>query len=199
MRFSDFKHARCNEQLWRLTEQGGFRIREDATPAAGIRDIFANGGRYATECATATVIVLYKGVLDTIGEANFNRLFSGLLLYDWQVDDDLRLSARTGVDEARIGDLLYFNNPDFSPDKPQWQGENVVKVGDDLYYGHPVGILPAAAIIAGLNRFRRPGSVQSAYLMDIVVQPDYAYLSRFAPDARGVIFALVGGKRYVVE
>jgi len=199
LRFSDFERARCNGRLWRLTPEGGFRIREDATPAAGIRDIFQDGGQYATECATATVIAVYRGVLDAVGEAHFNRLFAGLLLYDWHTDDDLRLSKRKGVADACPGDLLYFNNPDFDPSTPQWRGENVILLGEDRYYGHPFGIAAAQRLIDGLNRTRRPGSTTPAYLMDDVVSPDYLYLSRFAAEsgAREPIRAHIGGRRYV--
>lgn len=192
MRFSSFKRAKCNERVWRLTKEGGFRIRNDVTPAAGIRDIYENGRLYATECATATVIVVYKGILDCIRETDFNFLFSGLLLYDWHVDQDLQLTKQPGIEEAYPGDLLYFDNPDFSPETPQWRGENVVKLDDDLYYGHPFGILPERAIIAGLNRFRRAGSEKSAYLMDEIVQPGYSYLSQFASNAPRVAIARIG-------
>ncbi|MBB6671874.1 protein-glutamine gamma-glutamyltransferase [Cohnella nanjingensis] len=196
LRFATFKNAHCNEQFWNLTEIGGFRIRDDSAPAAGIRDIFNNGSKYATECATATTIVVYKGVLDSIPESDFNRLFADLFLYDWDVNDNLRLTTKSGT-ESYLGDLLYFNNPDFSPDTPQWRGENVIKIGDDLYYGHPFGVVPAATIIAGLNRYRRPESNQSAYLMEDVTQPGYLYLSQFAPDARSIIRVRIGDQHFV--
>ncbi len=198
LHFSDFKNSKCNERLWSRSEVGGFLIKEGVPPAEGIRDIFANGRMYATECATATVIVVYKGVLDSIGDTAFNRLFNNLYLYDWHVDDDLRLTVQTGIRKAYPGDLQYFNNPDFNPDTPQWQGENVVVIADDLYYGHPFGIGPSRTIIAGLNRSRIPGSGTSAYLTDDIVQPDYLHLSRFAPGSRSVIFARIGGKHYVL-
>ncbi|MCC3377410.1 protein-glutamine gamma-glutamyltransferase [Cohnella sp. REN36] len=196
LRFATFKNAKCNEQFWDLTGFGGFRIKEGSTPAAGIRDIFNNGGKYATECATASVIVVYKGVLDSIAESDFNRLFADLVLYDWEGNENLRLTTRSGT-ESFPGDLLYFKNPDFSPDTPQWRGENVVKIEDDLYYGHPFGIVPAATIIAGLNRYRRPESDQSAYLLDEVTQPGYLYLSPFAPDARSAIRVRIGDRHFV--
>ncbi|GIO15758.1 protein-glutamine gamma-glutamyltransferase [Cohnella xylanilytica] len=198
LRFEDFDKAACNEQLWHLTKEGGFRIREDAAPANGIRDIFSNGWRYATECATATVIAVYRGVLATMRESEFNSLFSGLLLYDWHTDSDLRLTVRQDAKESFPGDLLYFANPDFDPDDAIWRGENVVKISDNLYYGHPFGIVPGETIVAGLNRHRRPGSSVWAYLKDDVVYPDYAYLSQFAAvgDPRR-IFARIGSRRYV--
>jgi protein-glutamine gamma-glutamyltransferase len=197
LRFASFNKAQCNERLWHLTEEGGFRIRDDSTPAAGIRDIFMNGSKYTTECSTAAVIVVYKGVLDSIRETDFNRLFSGLLLYDWNIDDDLRLTTQTGIEESYPGDILYFNNPDFSPDTPEWRGENVIKIEDNRFYGHPFGIVTAQRIITGLNQNRRPGSNQSAYLTENVTRPGYLYLSQFAPDVRSTIFARIGSQNFV--
>ncbi len=196
LHFADFKHARCNEALWTLTPEGGFRIRADATPADGIRDIFANGGQYATECATAAMIVFYKGALDLIGPGEFNRLFSGLLLYDWHTEGNLLLTKSAGPEETYPGDLVYFKNPDFSPDTPQWRGENAIKVEDDLYYGHPFGITSSQAILSHLNRFRRPGSETPAYLTDEVVYPNYPLLSSFALGRGRMIIARIGRYRY---
>ncbi|GGD58501.1 protein-glutamine gamma-glutamyltransferase [Paenibacillus nasutitermitis] len=197
LRFASFKKAQCNERFWHLTEQGGFRIRDDTTPAAGIRDMFNDGGKYATECSTATMAVIYKGVLDSLRESDFNLLFAGLLLYDWHPDDHLQLNTQAGINDIYPGDILYFKNPDFSPETPEWRGENVIVIEDGLYYGHPFGIVPAQTIIDGLNRNRISGSSRSAYLMDQVTRPDYVYLSQFAPDVRSVIFARIGELHYV--
>jgi protein-glutamine gamma-glutamyltransferase len=209
--FATFKKSRCNEQFWNLTSEGGIRLKNGVTPASGIRDIFVNGRKYSFECATAVVIVLYKGVLDSIKESEFNRLFADLLLYDWHYDSDLRLIQAQGSGTAYPGDILYFNNPDVSPETPQWIGENAVKVGDDLFYGHGIGIASARVIINTLNRFRRPGSNKSAYLTEQVVYPDFLYLSQFAPDAIRLdelalkqfhlrtphIYAQIGGQRFI--
>ncbi|MBJ6361852.1 protein-glutamine gamma-glutamyltransferase [Paenibacillus sp. GCM10012307] len=178
--FADFKNSRCNEKLWILTEQGGFQLRDSVTPAEGIRDIFRNGDQYAFECATATVIVLYKGVLDSIEESAFNGLFADMLLYDWHYDSDLHLMQEQGSDQALRGDVLYFANPDFDPSTPQWQGENVIKMGPDSYYGHGIGITSAEDIIRSLNHTRKPGSTRPAYLTNAFYHPDFEYLSQFA-------------------
>lgn len=198
LRFSTFAKARCNEYYWNLTANGGFRIRNDRTPAEGIRDIFRNGRNYATECATATVIVLYKAMLESISETIFNRIYYDLLLYDWHPDDHLPLITQPGAADSYRGDLLYFSNPDFFPDTPEWRGENVIKMDENLYYGHPYGIAPAQRFIDGLNRNRIPGSFQSAYLTDEVTRPDYLYLSQFATDIRSMIVAQIGTKSFVV-
>jgi protein-glutamine gamma-glutamyltransferase len=208
--FSTFATARCNEQFWDLTEKGGFRIKAGVTPAQGIRDIFVNGHKYAFECATAMVIVLYKGVLDSILESEFNRIFADMLLYDWHYDSDLKLIQEQGSHKAVSGDILYFNNPDVSPKTPEWKGENVVKLREDSFYGHGIGILTAQGIIDSLNRHRRPGATTSAYLTNEVIYPDFAYLSQFAPEGNREdetdlyrkehsprIHAVIGGRQYI--
>lgn len=202
--FATFRDTYGNPQFWHRTPEGGLLLRPGVTPAAGIRDIFFNGRRYAFECATAIVIVLYKGILDTIKDAQFNRHFANLLLYDWQYDSDLRLIRVYGVQNAHVGDVLYFRNPDVNPETPQWQGENVIKMGEDLYYGFGMGILPAFMIIQMLNRLRRPGALRSAYLTEQVDYPDYLYLSRFvlgrvAPQQwrSPYVQAQIGGRKFI--
>jgi len=180
--FATFEYARCNERYWRLTPLGGFMQRPDVKPADAIRDIYRNGPLYAFECATAIPIVYYKAVLDVLGDETFNRLFQNLLLYSWNYDSDLGLiQERVSPERAFPGDVLYFNNPDFHPRAPEWQGVNVVMLDDDVFYGHGVGITSGLDIIIGLNMRRRPFSFRSAYLMDLIVYPDFEYLSRYMP------------------
>ncbi|MBN2981857.1 protein-glutamine gamma-glutamyltransferase [Cohnella algarum] len=202
--FASFEKSRCNERYWTRNEMGGFRLRDGVTPAEGLRDIFVNGPAYAFECATAIVIVLYKAILDMKGDAIFNAYFPNLLLYDWHYDNDLRFIRNDG-EESFPGDVLYFRNPDHDPDRPEWQGENVVKLGDDLYYGHGVGIGSAETMISALNRARRPGSDVSAYMEDLVLLPDFEYIRRLNArtgrrtgrnDRPDPIVARIGVKRY---
>lgn len=175
VQFATYRDSRCNPAYWTRDGRGGFRLNPNVAPAAAIRDIYANGRAYAFECATAILVVLYRSVLERIGERAFNQWFGGLYLYDWQYDSDLRLVEGRDPSTAVIGDVLYFKNPDVNPATPEWQGENVIKLGDDLYYGHGIGIRNGTDIIRALNRNRRPGSTESAYLMDLVVYPDFRY------------------------
>jgi len=203
--FTSFQHSRCNERYWNRTEEGGFRLRSGVTPAEGLRDIFQNGREYAFECATAIVIVFYRAILDTSGEAFFNTYFPNLYLYDWHHDSDLRLIRASGP-ESFPGDVLYFPNPDHDPRRPEWQGENAVKLADNLYYGHGIGIASAEAIIAALNRTRAPGSTVSAYMSDLIVFPDTEHLRRLMSrepaqgrriDADSPIVTRIGSRRYI--
>jgi protein-glutamine gamma-glutamyltransferase len=175
--FASFNKSRCNWKYWIRTEQGGFQMRPNVIPAAAIRDIFVSGGLYAFECATAMMIVLYKANLDTIGEAQFNTLFDNILLWDWNFDSDLHLITLDKRDESFSGDILYFKNPEVSLDTPEWQGENVVMLANNLYYGHGIGNKSGQQMIAELNAHRKPNSKQSAYLKDQVTYPDFKFLA----------------------
>jgi protein-glutamine gamma-glutamyltransferase len=175
VKFTTFEYSRCNPALWNLTSQGAIVIKPGVPPSEGIRDLYANGKLYAFECATAIVAVFYKAVLEIIEERYFNRLFAGMILYDWHYDDNLGVFTRRGNDFLP-GDCLYFKNPDFDPEKPQWRGENTIDMGHDLHYGHGIGIKDAEGIIASLNKYRREGAVQTAYLLSQVTRLDYRYL-----------------------
>ena len=182
--FETFEHSRCNPEYWRREPNGAFRLRDDRRPADALRDIFENGPSYGFECATAIVIVFYKAVLDCIGDASYDRLFAKTFLFHWNVDRDLGLTTLPAV-RFVPGDCLYFDNPDVEPSTMQWQGENVIYMGGDLYYGHGIGIQPAHRIVEKLNAHRRPGASRSAYLLPQTTRPDYVRLAQYAPSAAG--------------
>jgi protein-glutamine gamma-glutamyltransferase len=175
--FTNYNKSRCNWKYWIRTEKGGFQMRPNVPPSAAIRDIYVSGGLYAFECATAMLIVLYKAMLDTIGETRFNALFNDLLLWDWNYDSDLHLITLDRREESFPGDILYFKNPDVSNNTPEWQGENVVKLTHNLYYGHGLGNKTEQQIIAILNGHRKPNSKQSAYMKDQTTYPDFKHLA----------------------
>lgn len=176
--FASFEHSRCNPEFWIRTLNGGFQQRSGIPSSIAIRDIYNNGSLYAFECATAMVIVLYKAVLDTLGEEVFLRHFSSILLRDWHFDGGLRIITWGNVRKSFPGDILYFRNPDYDPKTPEWQGENAVKLQHDLYYGHGIGILNSRKMIEALNGFRKPNANHPAYLEDQVTFPDYKYLAQ---------------------
>lgn len=178
--FATFANSRSNEQYWTRTDNGGFQLKSGVLPSVGINDIFINGHLYGFECAGAIIIMLYKAVLDTVGDAVFNTYFPNLYLRDWQHDRDLQLITTYNKDEAYAGDVLYFKNPGHDKDTPEWQGENVIMLDDNLYFGHGIGIESGQDIIAALNRMREPGSTISAYLQDLVVSPDFEYLRQLS-------------------
>jgi protein-glutamine gamma-glutamyltransferase len=177
--FATFDRSRCNPDYWEMYDTGVFKLKTGVQPSTGIRDIFVNGSKYAFECATAMVIVFYKAVLDSTGEKAFNELFANMYLFSWHYDPDLGLKSYNPSDYFP-GDVRYFKNPDVNPETPQWQGENVVILEDGTYYGHGIGIKTADQLISILNKQRKPGAIQSAYLMDQVTRPDFKKLAQFA-------------------
>lgn len=201
--FRTFKKSYCNEAYWTRTENGGFRQKPFVRPSDAVRDIYVNGHLYGFECATAVIIVLYKAVLETIGTDHFDRLFANLYLYSWQHDSDLRLITVYGKQEVFPGDIVYFKNPDVDPEMIHWQGENAVKLQGDLYFGHGIGITTAEGIIARLNRYRRPGSTESAYLLPEATYPNFFYLEQAAAlrdteRAAALLAASTGAERRIV-
>lgn len=159
-------------------EYGGFRLRSDVKPSDAIKDIYINSRKYGTECATAMVIVYYKAVVDTYPAQLFDSIFRRIYLMDWQhLDPQLRIQT---IDPGMIelpGDCRYIKNPDVDPLTPEFQGENLIDLGDGYYYGHGVGIATKERVIAILNTKRKAGSTVSAYLMDQVTNPGYRHLA----------------------
>jgi len=180
MSFAVFTKSKCNPDYWTRTSNGGWSLKPGANPADAIRDIFDNGWAYATECATAMVIVYYKAVLEVYGDDLFNKTIKSIYLMDWDVRDPLfaAVGSMNKVPELIPGDRGYFANPDHSPDLPQWQGENVIVLGDGRYYGHGIGINTADHIMNALNSKRGGGNPRPAYLMNSAGRPDFARLER---------------------
>jgi protein-glutamine gamma-glutamyltransferase len=184
MSFRIFRNSICNPAYWERTDEGGFLLRENVKPTDAVRDIFINGRKYGTECATAIVIIFYKAVLEAFPEERFNELFKRIYLMDWQRDKELGIRYYENLTDYLPGDCRYFKNPDVDPLTPEWQGENAIDLSQGRYYGHGIGIKTAKGIIDALNMHREPGSQTSAYLLDSATRPDFKYLaSVLAPRA----------------
>lgn len=180
IRFKVFRDSFANPDYWRRTLNGGFQLRGDVRPSDAIRDIYRNGPQYGTECATAMIIVLYKALLDVMPEEEFNRLYSDIYLMDWAyLDRDLALTDVIDAADLLPGDARYFKNPDVNPVTPEWQGENAYYLGGGQYYGHGVGVADADGIIGALNRQRKEGATQSAYLTNSTKRQNYKWLAKY--------------------
>lgn len=191
MDFEVFRKSRCNEEYWERTANGGFRLKRGVKPRDAINDIFVNGRKYATECATAMVIVYYKALTELYSEELFNKLFPVIHLMNWH-DLDRNLREIGAMEREKLylpGDRRYFINPDVDPETPYWQGENVIDLGKGQYYGHGIGITGADEIINTLNENRKKDADESAYLMDASARPNFKrlYSIKERYEANGII------------
>ncbi|MFL0193982.1 protein-glutamine gamma-glutamyltransferase [Clostridium sp. WILCCON 0269] len=176
--FRTFRKSMCNTDYWERTKQGGFLLKDGIKSSAAINDIYKNSDEYGTECATAVVIIYYKACLDSLGEKIFDHTFQKIYLINWHyIDKNLSLNVIDNIKDYLPGDCRYFQNPQVNPLTPEWQGENVIVLGDGKYYGHGVGIRTESELITALNRRRIIGATQSAYLLDSVTRPDFKQLA----------------------
>jgi len=181
MQFRVFRKAYCNPMFWFRTPQGGFRLRPGVRASAGIYDIFRNGQFYATECATAMVMIFYKALLDLYGYEIFDQLFQGLYLYTWNYDQNLAIRTAE-VDRPAPGDIVYVKNPQVDPMSPEWQGENAVVMGSGYFYGHGIGIRTLPEIIFHLNMHRYPFAMISAFLTNLNTRIDADEMASYLKD-----------------
>ncbi|SDN89731.1 protein-glutamine gamma-glutamyltransferase [Acetanaerobacterium elongatum] len=176
--FAVFRESEANPNYWKRTEEGGFQLKDDVLPSEAIKDIYVNGGQYATECATAMQIVYLKAILSIFGENRFNKSFKNLYLMNWHnIHPNLQdIGRMRSADDHLPGDRRYFANPDVDPETPEWQGENVIDLSNDQYYGHGMGKRSGEDIIAALNRHRREDAEEKAFLMQSVGRPNFKRL-----------------------
>lgn len=179
MGFAIFRKSKCNPEFWDRESDGGFVLKAGVKPSDAVRDIFVNSSKYATECATAMMIIYYKALLDIYPEALFNKTFPSIELMNWHHIN--RLLREVGLMKKQNdyipGDRRYFVNPDVDPLTPQWQGENVIDLDGKKYYGHGIGIADAERIIKALNNNRSEGADESAYLKDTAGRPNFVRLA----------------------
>jgi protein-glutamine gamma-glutamyltransferase len=185
LEFEVFRKSRANPEFWIRRDDGGFQLRPGVKASDAIRDIYRNGSKYATECATAMQIVYYKALLEIFSEDAFNKMFRDITLMNWNdISGPLRdIGVMHRKSDGLPGDRRYFANPDVDPKTPEWQGENVIDMGDGTYYGHGIGRHKAGAIIEALNENRRDGATREAYLMDSAGLPDFKRLSNLYDSA----------------
>jgi protein-glutamine gamma-glutamyltransferase len=177
--FAVFRKSRGNPEYWERESNGGLRLKAGAIPSEAIKDIYKNSHLYASECATAMIIVYLKAMLSVYPEDLFNQSFREITLMNWSRIPKLlaEVGRMNPVNVYLPGDRRYVANPDVNPVTPEWQGENVIDLGNGTYYGHGIGIHDVNTIIKELNENRRPDATKSAYLMDSAGRPNFKNLA----------------------
>jgi protein-glutamine gamma-glutamyltransferase len=169
-----------NKSLWWMGYGGRMGVRAGVKPSDAINDIFKNGDQYGMECATATMVILHKAILDRIGPEDFDQAFARLKLFRWtDKDTDFQETERVGKLPGFVpGDHTYFKNPDFAPEHSAWQGENVIYLGNGEYFGHGVGIADEKQIVEMLNSLRKPNARVGARRDDFELRLDPKNLAK---------------------
>jgi hypothetical protein len=168
------KTDKVNKDLWWMGYGGKMGVRQGVKPSDALNDIFKNGDKYGMECATGTMVIFYKGILDTIGPKDFDRAFEKTRLFRWDIkDDDFKKAEKVGkLPGYWPGDHTYFKNPDFDPAHSAFQGENVIYLGEGMYFGHGLGVVSEQGVIDSLNGLRKPGAKKGAYRDDFELRLD---------------------------
>ncbi len=89
------------------------------------------------DCLGAGYLVYSKGLLEVLRSGEFDALYTSDTIPDTFTGADLGA--------MKVGDWSYIQNdpryldPDKHPDGG-YQGENIIKVGDDQYWGFPLGV-----------------------------------------------------------
>lgn len=176
--FAVFRNVTVNENFWSITSNGGMRLRSDVSAYDAILDIVNNSYQYSTECATAMVIVYYLALTNMYTKEVFDKNFDNITLMNWHNIHPLlrEVGFMNKQKDYLAGDRQYFDNPDVSPRTTQWQGENVINLGDGTYYGHGIGIQYADGFIDTLNVRRKTNPTESAFLMDLCGRPNFEKL-----------------------
>ena len=92
------------------------------------------------DCKAAALLVLAKGLIDTLAVGEFDDL-------GYTYTTTPRRITQGGLATMKDGDLGDFKNyPDYLTKHPGggYQGENVIKTGNDKYWGYPAGVKSAA-------------------------------------------------------
>ena len=149
----------------------------DVEPADALDCFMDTIDQFGFECATAISVLHYMAIRDTFRDLTgsddlFNENFRDMAIGRLGMGTSRALRAGGRLweyAEPQVGDHGYFLNPAVTPEAQAagWNGENVVYLGDGMYFGHPFGITDADTIIGHLNTQRKAGATESAYLQNL--------------------------------
>jgi len=165
-----------------------FKLQTNVTASQALDAFFATPEVYAMECATAISVLHYAAVRfaffkATGSDALFDERFADMTIgrLGQGTENDIAAARKlVTTGGMRLGDHAYFHNPSAHPKAVAggWNGENVIILGKDLYFGHPFGITSSDKIIQKLNSVHDPAikKPQSAYLGGPIYRLDGASL-----------------------
>jgi hypothetical protein len=112
-----------------------------------VNDFFTGSPPWTVDCLGAAQIIMAKGLIQTLKSGEFDKL--GYTTSNM----NLNLKPVANADQMMIGEWCYFRNDwNYLSKHPGggYQGENVIKVGEDAYFGFPIGTKKAAEWIQEL-------------------------------------------------
>lgn len=181
--FAIAPRQKFSSEFWRrdgqLSHFATFHLKPGAKASAAMNDVFLHPDAYRFECATALVLVYYRAIQKLIGDADFDRIMGDLKIGPWEFEADLeRFLLRSGrgdqpATEARaealkFGEYTYTKN--WAVSWWGWakgcQGQNQIRLDQDLYYAHSYELVGQGDIVARENGARVFGAQTSASMTD---------------------------------
>lgn len=112
-----------------------------------VNSFFTNSPPWRVDCLGAARIIMAKGLVQTLKSGEFDKLgYSTSKM-------NLELKPVANADQMMNGEWCYFkNDAKYLTKHPGggYQGENVIKVSDDKYFGFPIGVNTASGWIQEL-------------------------------------------------
>ncbi len=110
----------------------------DGSAAKTVNQYFSKSGKLPSDCAGAGLAVLQKGLLNVVG----NNLFNFASRTADGGSEILNATKEDLTDNMWLGDMVQLPNYDDwenyhpNPQTWAWRGENVIKTGDDKFWGY---------------------------------------------------------------
>jgi hypothetical protein len=139
-------------------------LRAGVRASQALDALYRDAEAYGMAGATAISVIHYQAIRwayhhVTGSDELFDRQFRDMRIgqLGMGTENDLRAARENVGGEIQIGDHGYFSTPDVDPVARLggWNGENVIHLGGDAYFGHPFGISDARTIVSHLEAVRR--------------------------------------------
>jgi len=102
--------------------------------AAGIETFFRPNNIYVG-CQVATYVVEAKGLIDTLRRGEYDRL--GYTITSSFGQGRIIKAQNADIRSMKVGDFGWVQSYSDIASDPIWQGENIIKTGDNLYWAFP--------------------------------------------------------------